>query len=497
MKKIILITLCGIFSILSCEKPEEEEKIGYGIIQGFTYIASTNEPLSGLKAEVPDYGTRITDENGFFKFENVEEGAHTVNIYQGNNLVSSKQTHVIANNTVTLWFPFEYAKKDQPEFLPIDLSSEEVSNEYRDWDYMVLGKHECFYIDKENSKPKAVLYHTQDNKDYLIVFNEDGLPSKITTPEHWIFLLDNFNGNKVDLAGISPSGDIKIAREIYPDQLDFTWLSSFPLDKSTQSRAGFIRWTARILGAIPCVTSGAAALASFGTAIPLDVLALWTCTNYLLGMGVNFFDDAGISNGFTNAVQDYKLLIFPISCSIDVASCLYSAAISGLEDYADYVEEMDEREDDIRVAESALYTGHGDIQITLTWDNEADLDLHVLDPFEEEIYFKNRSSESGGMLDYDDMNGYGPENIYWPKGKAPLGLYEVSVHHFPWEDKPSSSNYTVLINAFGKVKKFTGHISFDEEKMVAFFDQNDIYVVGSKSMPFESKVFKITRTSKK
>ena len=110
----------------------------------------------------------------------------------------------------------------------------------------------------------------------------------------------------------------------------------------------------------------------------------------------------------------------------------------------------------------ALDFGHGDVQITLTWDNGADLDLHVIDPNGEEIYFYHPYSASGGILDVDDTNGYGPENIFWPQGEAPEGTYRVSVHHYP--SSPSTSNYTVLISAFGFLPiSYTGSISYDQE----------------------------------
>ena len=78
----------------------------------------------------------------------------------------------------------------------------------------------------------------------------------------------------------------------------------------------------------------------------------------------------------------------------------------------------------------------GDIQISLFWENFNDLDLHCIDPKGEEIFFSNRiSSRTHGELDVD-RNASEPytnkpvENIYWPVGGAPPGLYRVSVVHF-------------------------------------------------------------------
>ena len=83
----------------------------------------------------------------------------------------------------------------------------------------------------------------------------------------------------------------------------------------------------------------------------------------------------------------------------------------------------------------------GDIQISIMWHTVDDIDLHVVYQNRgggEEIFWKNRRGRSGGMLDID-MNGRGPmsnlavENIFWPTGRSPSGMYRVGVKFFrPW-----------------------------------------------------------------
>jgi hypothetical protein len=75
----------------------------------------------------------------------------------------------------------------------------------------------------------------------------------------------------------------------------------------------------------------------------------------------------------------------------------------------------------------------GDIQISLSWNNYNDLDLHCIDPTGEEIWFSHpRSNRTGGELDVD-KNAHPPfttapvENIYWPIGAARPGLYKIFV----------------------------------------------------------------------
>ncbi|MEM6252118.1 MAG: hypothetical protein AAF821_04270 [Cyanobacteria bacterium P01_D01_bin.156] len=71
----------------------------------------------------------------------------------------------------------------------------------------------------------------------------------------------------------------------------------------------------------------------------------------------------------------------------------------------------------------------GDIQVTLRWDTQDDLDLIVVDPGSDIIDFGSPTSPSGGQLDVD-ANGFcetqsiAPvENIFWPTGAAPDGNY--------------------------------------------------------------------------
>jgi hypothetical protein len=80
---------------------------------------------------------------------------------------------------------------------------------------------------------------------------------------------------------------------------------------------------------------------------------------------------------------------------------------------------------------NGVEVGTGDVRVTLTWNSRADIDLHVTDPFGEEIYFGNREAGTGGQLDVDANAGCANqpavENIFWPTGRAPAGPYGISV----------------------------------------------------------------------
>jgi uncharacterized protein YfaP (DUF2135 family) len=79
--------------------------------------------------------------------------------------------------------------------------------------------------------------------------------------------------------------------------------------------------------------------------------------------------------------------------------------------------------------------GGGDIQATLRWTGPADLDLHVLDPANEEIYYGHKESQSSGTLDHDANAGCNGledddnavENVFWPPRSAPQGGYTAWV----------------------------------------------------------------------
>lgn len=65
-----------------------------------------------------------------------------------------------------------------------------------------------------------------------------------------------------------------------------------------------------------------------------------------------------------------------------------------------------------------------------------DIDLHVITPFGNEIYFENTAADLG-LLDHDDIpseeGGFGDwvENVFFPvDGSAPSGTYEYFVVNY-------------------------------------------------------------------
>ncbi len=115
-----------------------------------------------------------------------------------------------------------------------------------------------------------------------------------------------------------------------------------------------------------------------------------------------------------------------------------------------------------RLAGSGARTG--DVRISLMWNNRNDLDLHVVAPSREEIFFGDKKSKCGGELDVD-MNVGGEtmkpvENIYWPKGGAPNGLYRVIVNNYAYHgSNVRNTEFTVDIVNRNESSRYTGTIS--------------------------------------
>jgi hypothetical protein len=106
-----------------------------------------------------------------------------------------------------------------------------------------------------------------------------------------------------------------------------------------------------------------------------------------------------------------------------------------------------------RLARAGAKTGA--IQVSLAWNNINDIDLHVVSPTGERVFFGNRQSRCWGCLDVD-MNAGGPqstepvENIYWPRNGTPRGTYQVFVHHFANHGGPDPTAFEVHVFASGK-----------------------------------------------
>jgi Ca-activated chloride channel family protein len=106
----------------------------------------------------------------------------------------------------------------------------------------------------------------------------------------------------------------------------------------------------------------------------------------------------------------------------------------------------------------------GDIRVSLLWNNRNDLDIHVVTPRQEEIFYGHTRDAAGGFLDVD-MNVGGEttkpvENIFWAQGRAPQGQYRVFVQNYGYhESKRGPTTFQVEIKNGNEYSYFEGTVS--------------------------------------
>lgn len=126
--------------------------------------------------------------------------------------------------------------------------------------------------------------------------------------------------------------------------------------------------------------------------------------------------------------------------------------------------------------------GRGGLKITLKWNTIDDLDLHVIDPAGQTIYYNQKKCTCQnivGCLDID-ANARPPyittpvENIYW-EGTAPIGKYRVLVNLFTKRSDNSEILFTVTIYPEkGESKTFTNKVMKPKEPVsITEFNYSD------------------------
>jgi hypothetical protein len=103
--------------------------------------------------------------------------------------------------------------------------------------------------------------------------------------------------------------------------------------------------------------------------------------------------------------------------------------------------------------------GSGDVQVSVSWNAESDVDLHLVEPGGEEIYYGNSSSATGGTLDLDSnpacaIDHVKNENITY--ANPPSGSYTVRVDYYD-ECGVTQTDYVVTVQRKGHAPEtFTG-----------------------------------------
>lgn len=118
----------------------------------------------------------------------------------------------------------------------------------------------------------------------------------------------------------------------------------------------------------------------------------------------------------------------------------------------------------------------GRVQIILGWDDRNDLDLMMICPNGERLYFDHRQA-CGAVLDVDRNAGNSAliatpvENIVFAAEPAP-GRYRIMVWHFQNNPPaPASSPYRVTVKREGRPDQvFTGRVAAGQQVEVGHFD---------------------------
>ena len=118
----------------------------------------------------------------------------------------------------------------------------------------------------------------------------------------------------------------------------------------------------------------------------------------------------------------------------------------------------------------------GAVQVTLSWDDYNDLDLHLFCPDGERIYFNNKTSNCGGVLDVDmnvkPVSNNPVENIVWENIPNP-GKYKVGVHfykHFRKKRSKKTCQFRLRVVVDSDSREYQGSITYGQAiQMVTTF----------------------------
>lgn len=111
--------------------------------------------------------------------------------------------------------------------------------------------------------------------------------------------------------------------------------------------------------------------------------------------------------------------------------------------------------------------GSGDIKITALWDFPGDVDLHLMQPNGNEIWFRNmKDRRTGAELDVDNIPGGrgSAENIFVEN--PPAGTYTVSlVLYNISSEAPHGGTVKVVVNINGESEVLPVRLSYDKQQV--------------------------------
>jgi hypothetical protein len=135
----------------------------------------------------------------------------------------------------------------------------------------------------------------------------------------------------------------------------------------------------------------------------------------------------------------------------------------------------------------------GELHASLIWNDIADLDLHVITPSGEHMFFGHKESKCGGWLDRDmNVNSQTAslepiENIFW--ASSPSGRYRFSVINFNCHCRENTVftdpqrkvpfRLRLIRGGANNVEWFDGSVGYKEEVVCFEFDHVGSGAIGS------------------
>ncbi|MGK0376712.1 MAG: hypothetical protein ACJA1Z_000510 [Patiriisocius sp.] len=290
------------------------------------------------------------------------------------------------------------------------------------------------------------------------------LPNRITTSDNTVFLFAfKQNNTLVDIGVLKQDNQVNYIRDIaivIPERAP----TRNP-GEALQAASVAISAVGIAIGTVTCITAGTGLIVSTaGFAIPI---ALATCSSLIINaitlINENSDNQNIVINQLGSANNIYSYIADTMGCqSGDPVAC-YSLILGGIGGIIDQTQNILNTigEQNIAIAEGALFSGFGVIKVTLVWDTTSDIDLWVTDPTGEQIDYTNTTSQSGGYLDVDDVDGFGPENIFWAS-TAPLGNYMVQAHYYE-SNGQGSTNYTIQVQYGDLIETFSGTLATQDD----------------------------------
>ncbi|MBF0501059.1 MAG: hypothetical protein HQM09_13050 [Candidatus Riflebacteria bacterium] len=149
-----------------------------------------------------------------------------------------------------------------------------------------------------------------------------------------------------------------------------------------------------------------------------------------------------------------QVRLYPVSADVDRPWRIVAAGGPGA--FAQVAMRVHETPDLSTEGVVALPLTSGALQVTLTWNTTADIDLHMVEPGDgtaspTRVHYGNPYGNTL-IMDREDntdgSDGFGPENIFMPSEKTPIGngSYSIFLHYYQaWPAYSPSGRTTCLV----------------------------------------------------